>query len=448
MDLSAIRKFVSDSRVQYCTLLGESHNLFEIVGLSENKHSNILAWLFNPRESHGLGDLFFQELLRQVLTAYENSEGINRDTLQINEFFEDWDAAAIEEASFKNSLYVGREYRAGDYGRIDIFMIDHFHKIVVVIENKNGSPIHSNQLFKYYQYLQEKTETNFEDYYLLFVYLDPLANEKDGSKEKSSEYWIRLNYEWIQECLYRVIDRNILPPKYEYFLSDYSESLAGEEYEGEAFEDIDDYVSDLIVEHAEVIEFFKYHKVEVDGQGSLQLSEMSVIEMAEALPLMEIADDQSVTKIYMKYEVIIDHLIFTSKMSYFEKIIAERCPGFSLDFGSGDNWLIVYNNDWERFASETAVEEERWGFYVEMVFDETDDNRTISLKILIISKNINAEYHEPILKILHKNFNFKKAEFSKGYNTIKVAEEIENEAEAIDKLIAVTQKLSKDLQMI
>lgn len=43
-------------------------NLFTILGYQrlEDAHSNILAWLLNPEESHGLGDAFLRDFVRRV----------------------------------------------------------------------------------------------------------------------------------------------------------------------------------------------------------------------------------------------------------------------------------------------------------------------------------------------------------------------------------------------
>lgn len=50
-------------------------NLFDVLGVAyaELKHSNTLAWLFNPEESHGLGSIFLQRWLMRVLHASEKS---------------------------------------------------------------------------------------------------------------------------------------------------------------------------------------------------------------------------------------------------------------------------------------------------------------------------------------------------------------------------------------
>lgn len=46
----------------------KSFNLFDVIDRSshEHTHSNVLAWLFNPTEAHGLGDKFLRAFLKTI----------------------------------------------------------------------------------------------------------------------------------------------------------------------------------------------------------------------------------------------------------------------------------------------------------------------------------------------------------------------------------------------
>jgi len=43
-------------------------NLFEILGNQwyEDPHSNLLAWLLNPEETHGLGNVFLEKFIEKI----------------------------------------------------------------------------------------------------------------------------------------------------------------------------------------------------------------------------------------------------------------------------------------------------------------------------------------------------------------------------------------------
>ena len=46
-------------------------NIFQILRISktEIRHSNFLAWLLDPKESHKLGDIFLKRFLREVFSS-------------------------------------------------------------------------------------------------------------------------------------------------------------------------------------------------------------------------------------------------------------------------------------------------------------------------------------------------------------------------------------------
>ena len=48
-------------------------NIFQILNISraEIRHSNFLAWLLDPNETHGLGNLFLIKFLRELTTSKE-----------------------------------------------------------------------------------------------------------------------------------------------------------------------------------------------------------------------------------------------------------------------------------------------------------------------------------------------------------------------------------------
>jgi len=235
MDIEKVRKFVGDTRVQYCSKLGVRDNFFDIVGLNENGHSDVLAWLLNPRESHNIGDIFFHELLRKILEFYEDTDEIYREKLESNDFFDVWGVAEIEEASFQNSLVIEREVLLGDSSRIDLLMVDHYHKLVVALENKFGSVEHSGQLDRYYRLLNDES---FEGYDVVYVYLDPDANERLDNGDPKFNHWVGLNYEWIENFCERIVDRDMLPEKANFFVKDYLQHLSEEEFGGDAFDEI------------------------------------------------------------------------------------------------------------------------------------------------------------------------------------------------------------------
>src|SRR5574344_6028 len=122
-------------------------NIFKVLGLQdyEIRHSNFLAWLLNPKESHNLGDTFLKKFLNDFLIDTSlNSSNINIST---------------EYSTYKNR-------------RIDILITgDNF---VCVIKNKYGSSEHDNQCKTYKKYV----EKDFGNIKKIFIFLDVNKNSK------------------------------------------------------------------------------------------------------------------------------------------------------------------------------------------------------------------------------------------------------------------------------
>ena len=139
-----------NNRLDYFRLLGISWD-------EENRHSNILAWLLDPHGSHELGPLVLQEFI-----------GNNYDC---------------------DSFTVQREWF-----NMDILATSDSEKYLLCIENKTGSPEHTNQLNQYRNILQQY----YPDYKKQYIYLSP-----KGKKASDPEHWKAMSYEEVL----RIVDK-------------------------------------------------------------------------------------------------------------------------------------------------------------------------------------------------------------------------------------------------
>jgi hypothetical protein len=119
-----------------------SFNLFDVIGRThcEHTHSNVLAWLLDPREAHGLGDAFLRAFVKVVFA---------------------------EELGDTTDVVVEREYGIGK-GYCDI-VIWRRSDWVLVIENKLGSVQGQGQLDKYVRYWRQRS---FHKSYFAFLTRD------------------------------------------------------------------------------------------------------------------------------------------------------------------------------------------------------------------------------------------------------------------------------------
>ena len=156
-------------------------NIFEILKMSkmEIRHSNFLAWLLNPKESHSFGDRILKDVICHV---------IKHDNNKIDKAFNIIDANLWDYQSFD----VYRE----KYD-IDVLIVSNDEKKVICIENKIFSEEHSKQTIRYRKILDKE----YPNHNKLFIFLTP-----DGYEAIDFENWVALSY----RELIKIIKTNML----------------------------------------------------------------------------------------------------------------------------------------------------------------------------------------------------------------------------------------------
>ena len=217
-------------------------NIFEILQVekTEIRHSNILAWLLNPQESHGLGDSFLREFIKAVITNLKDRDcaekayytidasrhnGISNDI--INDL--DWWLAAefykveVEREHDCKDIIVsgkGRISGEGDSGK-DGFMIVIENKVKAKEGTKKGKP----QTEVYFEELMDpgaKREDGIsysEFKKRMFVFLTP-----DG-EFAADPHWAMITYDDIATALESVMNANKIPDSSALVINDYIKTI-------------------------------------------------------------------------------------------------------------------------------------------------------------------------------------------------------------------------------
>lgn len=157
-------------------------NFFEISGMvnREIKHSNTLAWFFDPNENHFLKDQFIRRFLQKVISR-------NVSTVVGLDIF---DVSLID----YNTFTVKREWK-----NIDILIISNELKILFVIENKVYAIESKGQLNKYFSIIED----DYSDFKKVFIYLT-----REGEEPSDMEHWCIANYDMIIDSLEESINHN------------------------------------------------------------------------------------------------------------------------------------------------------------------------------------------------------------------------------------------------
>src|SRR2546427_5053598 len=179
--LEALERFVveNDDLLQLESHIGR-FNIFDALGITrvEIRHSNFLAFILDPAESHGQGQLFLKAVLMDLL---KRAAPATRPLSPIE--LDGTDLRGIE---------IKREWK-----NIDLLITCQEPPFVVAIENKVDSHDHSNQLNRYSNIVKRPRLKP------LYVYLTP---DGDEPFQETEEAWLPYKYADIHGVLSRVRD--------------------------------------------------------------------------------------------------------------------------------------------------------------------------------------------------------------------------------------------------
>lgn len=205
MEATDLYSFLSDSKlVDLIEQVKISDDILDVITLTENQHSDMLAWCLSPNEGHAQGDAVIKDFL---LAAYAECDGITFDN---KSFFAEWTPGRIRTSSF-SSAFVTREFvvkvkNSDRNGRLDLFLVDTQNRIVVAIENKAGARLNDAQLSRYHTAVKNHIAKRpvFSDYKFLFVVLDRNLDEYDENHLKGlGTKWALLDYSWLRDSANR-----------------------------------------------------------------------------------------------------------------------------------------------------------------------------------------------------------------------------------------------------
>lgn len=171
-------------------------NLFDVLKISktEIRHSNMLAWLINPNENHGLGDSVLNGFIQYgVVNGMAEEEVFDVLLMDLHEF----------------------EIRR-EWNNIDLLAISQKHGFVMCVENKIDSSEHDNQLEKY-----SKTIDNyFPGYKKMYIYLSP-----EGTESSNPDLWCSMGYQDVIDIIEKAKAKYQLLPEVELLIKNYVETI-------------------------------------------------------------------------------------------------------------------------------------------------------------------------------------------------------------------------------
>lgn len=177
-----LERFIYDNpELEKLEAVIDQFNIFSSLGIinQEIRHSNFLAWLLDPSETHNLSDYFTNLFLKLALKS-GNTKNTDLNIFDIETF----DLTDIK---------VYREWH-----NIDVLLVDESNQFVCVIENKIDSTEHSEQLSKY----RNVMEHHFKNYKKIFIYLTV-----HGGIAENEDLYISIKHKEVAGLIETLLDR-------------------------------------------------------------------------------------------------------------------------------------------------------------------------------------------------------------------------------------------------
>lgn len=171
-------------------------NLFDILKITraEIRHSNILSWLLDPNENHGLGASVLEGFVQYVIKSFSDNEDVFQTLLM--DYYD---------------FVVLREWK-----NIDLMAISDEGKFVLCIENKIDTGEHDDQLNRY----REIVEKKYPDYRKMYIYLSP-----EGLEASDSNNWHNMSYEDVLGIIEKARKNVKLLPEVALLIDNYIETI-------------------------------------------------------------------------------------------------------------------------------------------------------------------------------------------------------------------------------
>ncbi|NKI70832.1 hypothetical protein GN109_15520 [Collimonas pratensis] len=331
----AFQDFVADPRLRKALeSLKRSNDIFNIISPNENQHSEILKWLFDPREGHGQGDAILKDFLT---AAYENSY----ETVLCNkDFFALWTPSRIARTGFHSIISI-REYVLSNKGRLDLLMIDPINQILVIIENKHGAKLGPEQLQNYYEEVAVlRARPAFKDYEVAHIVLDRNygnARDEDENRTTPRNRWTFLDYQWLEagadRAEFQIKRGNQSAGLVVAYCQKQTDYIPPEQKE------LDDILADVAMDYRSVVESLEHSK-------SFDVSELTKGTLNGEIGEMWIFS--------MHYPELVERLCSKAKLSFIESRLKTSLPNrhFTMEYGKRRFWL--FDEAWNCLTDDNA----------------------------------------------------------------------------------------------
>lgn len=239
-DKEALQNFLLDIEcLDKLSKWSNQFNIFEVLKITgtEIRHSNMLAWLLDPKGSHGLDDTILRAVIQRLVSDGAPLADVFQTLLMGYDDFE-----------------ICREWQ-----HIDILAISHSKRFYLCIENKVHSGEHDDQLARY----KDALSKTFPDYSAIFAYLTPDGESPEN--EDDCQIWQVLSYKDILTIIENAIEGKSLPEDVSLLIKHYLETIRRHVV---ANEDIKKICCEIYLRHKQALDLIFENRFDTAAQIS------------------------------------------------------------------------------------------------------------------------------------------------------------------------------------
>ena len=171
-EMSLLMDLKADPDFSQMEAMINEFDALKVLGVSrrEEAHSDVLAWLLNPKGDHLMGDYFLRSFLRETKAAT---------------------AEQLRDSSWSNTNVLREWYNVveGRAGRLDILILNQDAQFLCAIENKVFSGEHSGQLTRYRKSLKRQYRNYHRSHLFLTRHGTLPMRPRERCRWTSVDYW-------------------------------------------------------------------------------------------------------------------------------------------------------------------------------------------------------------------------------------------------------------------
>ncbi len=210
---------------------------------AEELHSRIISWLLTPSTHHRQAGHFIAALLNATSAP---PKLLNAD----------WSAARVQQ-EWENFV-------DGQWGYLDILILDHDQRHLIAIENKTFSQEHSNQLTRYHLALAEE----FPDFTRHHIFLSPAG--LPPNLERDRQQWQPASYSVIHDAIQETLETGVADLDANALLQIYATTIRSNVMPETS---LDQQARRIWLEHWEAIEHINSNRPDWVGEAKPMLKE-------------------------------------------------------------------------------------------------------------------------------------------------------------------------------